>query len=219
MLPLKQAIKLPIILDKPFFKKLSGKIIIEGTVKSHMIYLGGSSAEIYRHNGIILSIEGVIIFKGNTFIADGAIIVGDKGVLEVGENVGINSHNKIMAYHLIRIGCNASIGFDVTICDTDFHSIKNVYTNKKMKAYAPIYIGNNNWIGQGCLLLKGTRIPDYVIVSARSLCNRKYKCKEKSIIYGNPAKVDENFEGLFYRDLEDDIVDYYCHKSYNHFFY
>lgn len=52
-LPFKQAIKLPIWINKPHLHAMKGKIIIDAPfVKTGMIHLGGFGGHMYPNNGI-----------------------------------------------------------------------------------------------------------------------------------------------------------------------
>ena len=52
----------------------------------------------------------------------------------------------------------------------------------------PVVIGSNTFIGTGCILLKGTVVPDFSIVGAGAVLNKSYT--ESFKVYGGvPAKV------------------------------
>ena len=50
-------------------------------------------------------------------------------------------------------------------------------------------IGNNVWLCQRVLVLKGTVIPDWCVVAAMSLANKEYCCPNFSVIAGSPGRV------------------------------
>lgn len=93
----------------------------------------------------------------------------------------------------------------MTFCDYDFHAMKNAITEKKIRPYGKIEIGDNNWIGQNVLILKNTKTPNYTTISAGAVVSHKYKCEEKSIIGGNPAELIT--EGTHYMDCFDCVFD------------
>ena len=209
-LPFSQAIKLPIFVRKAKFKKLKGKIIIESPIHTGMIRIGNIISGIHLDNKTIFEISGKLIFKGKAIISNGnALSIGKYGELIFGNNVYTNSNTKICALHHVEFGDNTQLAWDVIVADTDFHVIKNAITNKPIKAYAPIIIGKNNWICQRCLILKGTKTPDQIIISAGSVIQGRFKCEEKSIISGNPAAVTA--EGCYYRDFDDKSEDNVIH--------
>lgn len=211
-LPFSQAIKLPIYLHKPifyrewggrsFFFRLSGKVTIEcKDIQRGMIRMGFIRGTSHIDNGFIWGNTGEVVFKGKCDIAQGSSIRNGGGKLQLGDGFRANPNTKFICYYHIEIGDNTLNSWDVTYCDYDFHAMKNVYTDKKLKPFAPIIIGNNNWIGQNCIILKNTNTPNYTTISAGSVVSRKFKCSEKSIIAGNPAEIVA--EGAYYMDYSD----------------
>ena len=87
-LPFKQAIMLPVLLMKPNFRKLGGKVIIESdNIRRGMIRLGFNRANIFPDNGISWLNEGTIIFKGKVAIgSDSYIVVRPTGSVEFGDD-------------------------------------------------------------------------------------------------------------------------------------
>lgn len=206
-LPFKQAIKLPILLYKPQFVNLKGQVIISTpTVKTGMIRLGVKMVPIYPNNGIIFENNGgILIFKGSCVIGNNsAISIGKKARVEIGKEFVASTSLKIISGHLIRFGQKVCIGWECTFMDTDFHTMKKInggYT----RGYAPIIIGNNNWFGTKCHILKRTETPDYCTISATTLLNKKYNYPPYTVLGGNPASEVAN--GV-YRDVDDDIIKY-----------
>lgn len=210
-LPFKQAIKLPILLYKPHFIKLKGKIIIDSPIiKTGMIQLGINIVPIYPNNGIVYENNGGLIeFKGPCRIGNNsAISIGERAKVIIGKNFQATSTLKIISCHYIAFGQNTLIGWECTFMDTDFHKMKRLngdYTT----GYASIIIGNNNWFGTKCLIMKRTETPDYCTISAASLLNKKYNYPPYSIIGGNPAS---DIAHNIYRDLNNDIPTYHEFK-------
>jgi|WetSurMetagenome_2_1015567.scaffolds.fasta_scaffold49668_4 acetyltransferase-like isoleucine patch superfamily enzyme len=208
MLPLRQAIHLPFFLYNPSFQDLSGKIILD--IKNPtigMIKIGKTGAGMYKKNCTILEIGGNMHFYGECFIGSNTLIsIGRKGVCYIGKKTLINSGSRIICYHKIVIGNYTHIGWDVQMIDTDMHSMKNALTERKVKGYAPIILGEHCWIGNSSFILKSTTLPNYTIASCGSYINKKFKCEEKTLIGGNPAQILA--EGCYYRDLDDDIIEY-----------
>jgi acetyltransferase-like isoleucine patch superfamily enzyme len=51
----------------------------------------------------------------------------------------------------------------------------------------PVIIGNNVWIGAGCVILKGAEIGDNTVVSPNSVISAK--ALPNKIMMGNPARA------------------------------
>ena len=206
-LPFKQAIKLPILLYKPHFIKLKGKIIISSPViTTGMIKLGKRIVPIYPNTGIIFENNGGIIeFKGTCAIGNNsAISIGEKARIEIGNQFLASTSLKLVSCHRIIFGERVRVGWECTFMDTDFHTLKKV-NGGHTKGYAPIKIGNNNWIGTKCHILKRTETPDYCTISATTLLNQKYDYPPYTVIGGSP--VSDIAHGV-YRDVDDDIITY-----------
>ncbi len=213
-LPFNQAIKLPIYLHYPHFRRdwgkgtfrLYGKVTIDSPlIERGMIRLGFIQATSHPDCGFMWSNEGTVIFKGKSRMAQGSAIRNGGGTLIIGKDISANPNTKILCYDRIEIGDEVVISWDVTISDYDFHSMKDSETGEKRTPYGKVVIGNNNWIGQNVIVLKNTITPDYTTISAGSVVGGKYMCKEKSILKGNPAIVVA--EGKRYMDIHDCFYD------------
>ena len=90
--------------------------------------------------------------------------VSANGMLEIKENVFINSGTKINCRDKITVGRNVMIGQNVLIYDHD-HDFKSDNRREKFVT-VPINIGDNVWIGSGVIILKGVSIGDNSVIAA-----------------------------------------------------
>lgn len=106
--------------------------------------------------------------------------IGEKGVLTLGN--GYASDNLRMdCYGSIAIGDGVAIASDVTIMDTDHHTIVGTMSEPQ-----PIRIGNHVWIGTKAIILKGVTIGDGAVIAAGSVVNKDV---EPGWLYGGvPAR-------------------------------
>ena len=119
-----------------------------------------------------------------------SIIVGNKGKLIIGSNVGMSS-TAIVCHHSIIIGDNVKIGGNVVIYDTDFHSLK---ANNRLcqsldinlTKVLPVKISNNVFIGAHSTILKGVIIGENAVIGACSVVTKSIPANE--VWGGNPAK-------------------------------
>ena len=95
----------------------------------------------------------------------------------------INRDVKIRCFKEISIGNNVAISENVTIWDTDAHTI----IGKETQMTQPIKIGNNVWIGNNVTILKGVTIFDGAIIAAGSVVTKDIP--EGCLAAGVPAKV------------------------------
>ncbi|MBN1180697.1 MAG: acyltransferase [Bacteroidales bacterium] len=119
-----------------------------------------------------------------------SIIVGKRGNLKIGNNVGMSS-TAIVCHNCIEIGDFVKIGGNVVIYDTDFHSLDfaNRQTSKTDIANtktAPVVIKKNAFIGAHSTILKGVIIGENSIVGACSVVTKEIPDNE--VWGGNPAK-------------------------------
>lgn len=125
-----------------------------------------------------------------------SLIVGNKGVLLIGKNVGMSS-TAIVCHHLIKIGDNVNLGGNTVIYDTDFHSLNYKFRmdsklDKAETKTAPVKIGNSVFIGGHTTILKGVEIDDNSIIGACSVVTKNIPANE--VWAGNPAKKIRSIE-------------------------
>jgi len=111
------------------------------------------------------------------------------GLFKMGNRCGIATNCFIAAGEGgIEIGDNFICGPNVSIVASNYiHDQKGVHLEDQGHTSKGIKIGNNVWIGAGCVILDGAQIADNSIVVANSTVSRRYK--PDVIIQGSPAKV------------------------------
>jgi len=90
---------------------------------------------------------------------------------------------------LISIGNNfySSLNVSFITHDGSVNVLRNIYKDcKDVDIFMPINIGNNVFLGYGCILLPGVRIGDNVVVGAGSVV--KGILKDNSVYAGVPAR-------------------------------
>lgn len=205
-LPFRQAIHLPILLYKPHLKELKGEINIKGPVRHGMVILGLQGVSIYPNNGIVYENHGgSITFRGKCMIgSDSAITIGKRGRLTLGDDIMGNAAIKIIAYHDIEIADRCRLAWECTLMDTDFHSLTKA-DGSRTKGIGKISIGENCWLGTGCLIQKNTVLPAYTTVQARTVLCKHYDIPPRTVI-GMDTKVIVKRNDI-YRDLNNDHID------------
>ena len=116
-----------------------------------------------------------------------------QGYIHIGDNTGITS-TLLFSESKIVIGDNVKIGGGTRIFDTNFHSTDaSIRASKEDTKYVkslPIIIGNNVFIGTGCIITKGVIIGDNSIIAAGSVVVKSIPANQ--IWGGNPAKYIKN---------------------------
>lgn len=117
------------------------------------------------------------------FIHSGCdIMVFENAKLNLGSGY-INRYAKIRCYAAITIGHDVAISENVSIWDSDAHSIQG----KEHLMTQPIVIGNQVWIGTNVTILKGVTIGNGAIIAAGAVVTNDIPAK--CLAGGIPAKV------------------------------
>lgn len=181
-----------IILPLKIYNFIWNYIMLKINRVEHKNYLINGKIEIRNSGKIVI---------GNKFIANSGkmnnpiggdtylrFIIQDKGILEIGENVGI-SNSTIVCWENIKIDDYVFIGGSCKIWDTDFHSInaeERCLLGDRETKTAPIHIKKYAFIGGNTIILKGVTIGEKSIIAAGSVVTKNIPDNE--IWGGNPAK-------------------------------
>jgi acetyltransferase-like isoleucine patch superfamily enzyme len=103
--------------------------------------------------------------------------------LIIGHTTGLNDGVNVCSTQSIRIGNNVKIGDMTYIYDTNFHQLSPENATKQ----APVFIGDNVWIGIKSIILPGSVIGDHSIIAAGSVVTGEIPAK--SLAAGSPARV------------------------------
>jgi acetyltransferase-like isoleucine patch superfamily enzyme len=91
----------------------------------------------------------------------------------------------------VRIGRRVLIAGGVTIADYDGHPLdaadRRAGLTSAPDQIRPVTIGDDVWIGQGAVILKGVTIGERAVVGAHAVVTRDVPAD--SVVAGNPAQV------------------------------
>jgi acetyltransferase-like isoleucine patch superfamily enzyme len=113
-----------------------------------------------------------------------------EGPLEIGAHVEISNGCVISSHHAgTRIGDDCLIGPNVSIIGNNYRYDRLDVPIRLQEKVSPkgIRIGDNVWLGSGCVILDGADIGSGTIVTPNSVVS--HPLPENSIAQGNPAKV------------------------------
>lgn len=114
------------------------------------------------------------------YIGDGTIISNNCYIVSNGDK--------------IHIGKNCRIGLNFQCVNSDFHSTNAEFRDDpEHVSNKPVIIGDNAFIGNNTIILKGVKIGDNVVIGAGSVVVRDIP--SDSLAVGNPAKVIKKLEG------------------------
>lgn len=191
-LPLKDAMKLPILLAP----NVRVKNMWRGGMKLDDIHFGSLHIGFHEADAVdTYSCHTVIDIRKNgtmecydVHIGHGAIIcIKGNGNLNLGKNFAISGTTKIICSDRIEIGDNVQFSWDSLVMDSDAHYVLNI-DGKQLQNTAPIRIGNHVWVAANTTILKGATIGNNCVVAGNSLLNKKYDL-DNHLIAGIPAKV------------------------------
>jgi acetyltransferase-like isoleucine patch superfamily enzyme len=123
----------------------------------------------------------------------------------IGENVGLNGTSMVARSATISIGRGSMLAPNVVIMDSPYHKAwppdeRGDYPGVELDN--DVIIGNDVWIGTGCLLLPGTNIGAGCVVGARSVVDRSFP--ENCFIAGIPARIIRKLDDDPIRGLRND---------------
>ena len=193
-LPLKQALKIPILLESIPVCRGKGKIELVGNVTRGMVILGGVLANFYHRNPVVFENEGKVVFHSGVCIRGNAFISCAKNAtITFKEDVKVNNGCRFIAKKEITLGKDCRIGWDCTFIDNDYHVLWDIVADRACKSELPVVLGEGCWIGHDCVIAKGTKLMDFTTVASFSKVQLKNR-KPNTIVSGNPAQVvDEGY--------------------------
>lgn len=214
--PFRQACRFPVfVYGWPKMFSQYGRMECVGCCKTGMVRLNMTlgGAPQYSTGNIELNIWGKVIFRGKCIIGSGSkLIVGEHGLLDMGEGTKIMNGCNCTAYSEIRIGAQSRIVHRCQLLDTNFHYIADFRRGVVKKQTHPIVIGDYCWICNSTTVTGGAVIPDKTIVASNSLVNKDMSSiPPESIIGGIPAKlVSVGYRRIESRKLESEVGHYFA---------
>ncbi len=115
----------------------------------------------------------------------------ERPTLEIGDNTAIGHDTSFSIGKRITIGKNCNISGATAIFDSNGHPSDPVARRQHAAPDAdqvrPVTIGDDVWIGKGCIIFPGVRIGDCAIISAGSVVRRHVPAY--GVVAGNPAQL------------------------------
>lgn len=162
-------------------------LLLRSAACSLLFRLHGFQASLVACDGRLpVLYGGGTIRIGRRFVIRGQVapceISADPGSqLLIGDRVFLNQGVVIAAKESIEIGDDTLIGDFSAIYDSNWHQLDPSHPDKPR----PVTIGRNVWLGNGVLVLPGSKIGDHTVVAARSVV--KGELPPRVLAVGNPA--------------------------------
>jgi len=186
-LPLKQAIKLPILISYRLKLRYMGGSIQLDRASFGIVQIGFNSLGVITGNGDALwNLKGHIHFQGKARIGCHPIIQV-KGHVTFGEYFETGHHFVIICDKKISFDDNILLSWHVEFMDTDVHHIMNEH-QKILNLPKSIEVKSHTWIGSHVSVLKGSKLPEYSVVASRSVITKEFH-QTHCLFTGSPAIV------------------------------
>ena len=138
----------------------------------------------YMASQMVMHANSKLILNGDFRIYTGhSITISENATLTLGDNSYSDNNLNLACFESIEIGNNVKLSENVTIRDSDNHSLNGDQPSK------PIKIGNDVWVGINVTILKGVTIGDGAVIAAGSLVTSDVP--SRTLVRGVPAMVVE----------------------------
>ena len=143
--------------------------------------------------GIIF--EGIVRVSGgkrvtigdNAKIGRGVVLdAGKNGKIEIGCNTYVGMNTIIIANSEVKIGSNCLISPFCYIIDTNHGTALGESICNQSYISLPVIIGDDVWLGTHCVILKGVKLGDGVVIGAGGIANKSIS--ENMVAVGVPAR-------------------------------
>ena len=193
-LPLKQALKLPIIMmgSTRLIGIKKGSIYIDSEASFGMINIGSQNTAkrgilTGKKSSLIVENEGQIIFKGSASIGRGSSLCASGGKIVFGDKFSCNVNCFFYCNTVVTFGEDVLLGWNINVRDNDGHPLidndGNIINEPK-----PIWLKDHVWVASYVDIMKGVTLEEGTIVGTRSLVT-KSNIEQNTIIAGIPARV------------------------------
>lgn len=172
-----------------FVLRASGAILAEGVdaIGAPIVDLHADSSIRFGKNVRLISKTFATALGVNHQVVLRTLAAGAR--IHIGNGVGI-SGGSICSARLVEIGDDTMLGANVTITDTDFHSLhpanRGGHTHPTI-GVAEVRIGRRVFIGTNTIVLKGVTVGDNSVIGAGSVVTKSIPAN--SIAGGNPCRV------------------------------
>lgn len=165
-------------------------------LENNQVYVNPKSSKIidsyitfYGKNNILFVEDGVVLKHSNIlFNKDNAVIylsknsmpyiidcfVNHEDCIYIGKNCYFNdvARMHLFAYECsnIVIGDDGLFSFDIWMRTSDPHLIYDVNTKERINYSKSIFVGDHVWLGQRCMILKGSQIGSGSVVGGGGGC-------------------------------------------------
>ncbi len=191
-LPVRQAVKLPILVHKMKIVAAKGQVEIDAAdVRTGMIQLGVNMVSLYPDRGIVWDQHGgKVVFHGECLIGgDSAVSFGKNTVVEFGDRFCASASWKCVSYRGIVFGDRTRFGWNTMIMDTNFHALYDMEKKQFRRASGKIVIGPDNWFSTDCRILHSTVTPEHCVFAMGTIVTPGCAKEPYCVMGGSPVRI------------------------------
>ena len=125
----------------------------------------------------------------------------ERGSIDIGHHVWMSLRGQIIASRRVSIGSYCILARDVYISDTNEHPLTaplrraqtvallehGIAPDRYVSDSAPVRIGDDVWIGERSMILKGVTLGDRCVVAGNAVVTKSFPAD--SLVAGNPATL------------------------------
>lgn len=193
LLPWRQALRLPIVVQGPLRLELGPKARLElPAVAGRAMVILGSRHETYKAGAGKgqFSLHGTWKVGGNVRIGlDSCLYIHAGATFTTGKDVYIARDSQIECASEVTIDDHVLMG-ETYICDTAAHPVKHGASLQPMTR--PIHIEEGCYFGFRTMVLRGAKIPPHCVIGSGAVCTRDYTVTHPDghlLLTGVPAEV------------------------------
>ncbi|EGM78168.1 acetyltransferase (isoleucine patch superfamily) [Rheinheimera sp. A13L] len=143
----------------------------------------------------LLNVKNVFIGSRVRLYPGARIETFDSGTIHIGNNVSVGQCLHIISGVGINVGDDVTVSANVFISDVE-HQYEGigVHIMEQPLTKAEVVVGENSFLGYGCVIRAGTVLGRHCIVGANSVVKGVFP--DYCVIAGNPAKIIKQYNAV-----------------------
>lgn len=132
-----------------------------------------------------------IVMEDNVIINRNCMVLAKAGPIHIGKRSSIGSNSVIVSMDGVEIGEAVLTAGSIAISAGTYHfeDTRSAVMDQGAYTKGPVKIGDNVWLGTGCVVLDGVSIGSGAVLGACSMANKDIPMN--AVAFGVPAKVQK----------------------------
>ena len=178
--------RLPVLIayDVKVIEARKNAVVFSAPPSRFAVKIGfGGTKRVPARKGCVAFQGGKLCFEGRAVFSEGVSLSND-GAMTIGDGLYANANCTFWCSDAITLGRDAEIGWNVTLRDSDGHTVFENGEKKPMSR--PIRIGDHCWLCAESHVLKGGGMGNDCVLGYRSLLTKAYE-EDHILLAGAPA--------------------------------